>query len=74
MFVKLLRGYSKLLSVNVWLGLVQRRVGQFNAWLSRQPEKIVVAYGHSIFWRDFMLTHAARREKLRNCEYFEMLV
>jgi len=40
------------------------RVGEFGRWLSARPERLVVAVGHSTFFRS--LTRA--RVRMRNCE------
>lgn len=43
---------------------VQRRVSEFSRWLTLQPEQLVVAFGHSVFWQRF----AQMPKKLANCE------
>jgi hypothetical protein len=40
------------------------RVAEFGRWLSSRPERLVVAVGHSTFFRNF--TRA--RTRMRNCE------
>eukprot|EP00878_Enallax_costatus_P023466 GHUV01024961.1.p1 GENE.GHUV01024961.1~~GHUV01024961.1.p1 ORF type:complete len:592 (+),score=201.36 GHUV01024961.1:824-2599(+) len=43
---------------------VQRRVSEFSRWLTSQPEQLVVAFGHSVFWQRF----AHMPKKMANCE------
>lgn len=50
---------------------VQKRVGEFKRWLLGRPEKVVVAVGHSLCWRELMkgLTGPGDAPAyMRNCE------
>lgn len=50
---------------------VQKRVGEFKRWLLGRPEKVVVAVGHSLCWRELMkgLTGPGDAQAyMRNCE------
>ncbi|KAL3141675.1 hypothetical protein ABBQ32_004365 [Trebouxia sp. C0010 RCD-2024] len=40
------------------------RVAAFNRWVQSRPEKVIVAFGHSSFWCEFL----GGRTRLRNCE------
>ncbi len=35
--------------------------------LSR-PEKVIVAVGHSLFWREFLKPHLGESSTMKNCE------
>jgi hypothetical protein len=48
--------------------LMRRRVSEFSRWLHARPEQLVVAFGHSTFWKYF----ANSRQRLRNCEVLQM--
>ncbi len=41
---------------------MQRRVAEFRRWLNARPERLIVAFGHSTFWRHFTNT-----KSLPNC-------
>ena len=43
---------------------LQKRVGLFRQWVLRQPHRVIVAFGHSTFWKEF----SGSTERLRNCE------
>lgn len=45
--------------------VVQERIAQAKRWLERQPESVIVLYGHSVFWKAFF----SHEESMRNCEY-----
>lgn len=47
---------------------MRRRVSEFASWLRHRPEHVVVAFGHSTFWKYF----ANSRTRLRNCEVLQM--
>ena len=36
----------------------------FRQWVLRQPHRVIVAFGHSTFWKEF----SGSTERLRNCE------
>ena len=42
----------------------QYRVGMFRAWLLARPERVVVAFGHSTFFKEF----AQLSVRMANCE------
>lgn len=44
--------------------LLQDRVSAFNRWVNGRPEKVIVAFGHSSFWCEFL----GGRTRLKNCE------
>lgn len=44
--------------------VMQDRVHAFNRWLQGRPEKVIVAFGHSSFWCEFL----GGRTRLKNCE------
>lgn len=45
--------------------VLQERIALAKRWLERQPESVIVLYGHSVFWKTFF----AHNESMRNCEY-----
>lgn len=49
---------------------LQRRIAEFKKWLQNRPEKVVVAVGHSLFWREFVRGQygAAAVDYMANCE------
>jgi hypothetical protein len=47
---------------------MRRRVSEFASWLRHRPEHVVVAFGHSTFWKYF----ANSKTRLRNCEVMQM--
>lgn len=49
--------------------LVLSRIGAFRRWLQEQPEKVVVAVGHSSYWRHFEeVCRGTKPTHMRNCE------
>lgn len=52
-----------------WPLRVQSRIGAFRRWLQEQPEKVVVAVGHSSYWRHFEeVCRGTKPTHMRNCE------
>ncbi|WIA15838.1 hypothetical protein OEZ85_012593 [Tetradesmus obliquus] len=47
---------------------MRRRVSEFSRWLRNRPEQLVVAFGHSTFWKYF----ANSKTKMRNCEVLQL--
>lgn len=47
---------------------MRRRVSEFSRWLRNRPEQVVVAFGHSTFWKYF----ANSTKRMRNCEVVQM--
>jgi broad specificity phosphatase PhoE len=43
---------------------LRERVEAFRGWLNRRPERLVVAVGHSLFWRAFL----GDAHSMGNCE------
>ncbi|UPR02337.1 histidine phosphatase [Chloropicon primus] len=43
---------------------LQKRVGLFRQWVLEQPQKVIVAFGHSTFWKEF----SGSDTRLGNCE------
>ena len=43
---------------------LQKRVGLFRQWLHSQPHKVIIAFGHSTFWKEF----SGNGTRLKNCE------
>lgn len=43
---------------------MRQRIAEFTRWLHARPERLVVAFGHSLFWKGF----ANSRKALDNCE------
>ena len=43
---------------------LQKRVGLFRQWLFGQSHKVIIAFGHSTFWKEFSGTG----NRLKNCE------
>ncbi|MEW5317602.1 MAG: hypothetical protein WDW38_008886 [Sanguina aurantia] len=41
----------------------QRRVNEFNRWISARPEKFIVCFGHCMFWEMF-----TKEAKMKNCD------
>lgn len=57
--------------------IVQRRIKSFKEWLLDRPEKVIVAFGHSCFWKRFWQScqgEGARREHMYNCEIYKMVL
>jgi hypothetical protein len=44
---------------------MRQRIAEFSRWLHARPERLVVAFGHSQFWKAF----SNSRTSLRNCEF-----
>eukprot|EP00892_Ulva_mutabilis_P007953 jgi/Ulvmu1/552/UM001_0560.1 len=44
---------------------IKERIAHAKRWLERQPESVIVLYGHSVFWKSFF----SHEESMRNCEY-----
>ncbi len=42
----------------------QARVGEFRKWVQSRPEKVIVAFGHSVLFKELSGGH----KSLRNCE------
>ena len=51
-------------------GNLARRVGAFRAWAIAQPERHIIAFGHSTFWKYFI----GNGERLANCEVHTMAI
>lgn len=47
--------------------LMRRRVSEFSRWLRHRDEPMIVAFGHSTFWKYFANT----KTRLRNCEVLQ---
>jgi len=47
-----------------------KRVGLFRQWVLRQPHKVIIAFGHSTFWKEFQNSGA----RLKNCEISTLYV
>lgn len=48
----------------------QARISAFRRWLQDRPEAVVVAVGHSSFWRSFEeVCRGCKPERMRNCEF-----
>lgn len=47
---------------------MRRRVSEFSRWLHHVPEQVVVAFGHSTFWKYF----SNSRTRMRNCEVLQL--
>lgn len=47
---------------------MRRRVSEFGRWLTHRPEKVVVAFGHSTFWKYF----SNSKTRMRNCEVVQL--
>ncbi|KAF8059373.1 PMA1 [Scenedesmus sp. PABB004] len=47
---------------------MRRRVSEFSRWLRATPEQVVVAFGHSTYWKYFSNSKA----KMRNCEVLQL--
>eukprot|EP00775_Hariotina_reticulata_P002533 gene2533-2835_t len=48
---------------------MRHRVSEFTRWLGQQPEQVVVAFGHSTFWKYF----SNSKSRMKNCEVRQML-
>ncbi|KAI8473038.1 MAG: hypothetical protein J3K34DRAFT_519225 [Monoraphidium minutum] len=44
---------------------MRQRIAEFSRWLHARPERVIVAFGHSQFWKAF----SNSRTSLRNCEF-----
>jgi broad specificity phosphatase PhoE len=51
-----------------------RRVAAFRRWALARPERVIVAFGHSVFWRDFAAAcrGGVRGEALKNCGFLRL--
>ena len=63
--------YKQLFQSHETKESVTRRVKQFRKWVIDRPERVFVAVGHSMFWRDFATSvqNGVKQETLRNCEW-----
>ena len=63
--------YKQLFQSHETKDSVTRRVKQFRKWIIDRPEKVFVAVGHSMFWKDFATSvqNGVKQETLRNCEW-----
>eukprot|EP00877_Chromochloris_zofingiensis_P003388 jgi/Chrzof1/1304/Cz10g02110.t1 len=50
------------------LDQLKHRVGEFSRWLQSRPEKFVVAFGHSTFWKHF----SNNKIGMKNCDMMTM--
>ncbi|KAL4427305.1 hypothetical protein ABPG77_003214 [Micractinium sp. CCAP 211/92] len=49
--------------------LLLSRIGAFRRWLQEQPEKVIVAVGHSSYWRQFEeVCRGTKPTHMKNCE------
>ena len=44
---------------------MRQRLSEFSRWLHARPERVIVAFGHSQFWKAF----SNSKTSLRNCEF-----
>ena len=63
--------YKQLFQSHETKESVTRRVKLFRKWIIDRPEKVFVAVGHSMFWRDFATSvhNGVKQDTLRNCEW-----
>lgn len=63
--------YKQLFQSHETKDSVTRRVKQFRKWIIDRPEKVFVAVGHSMFWKEFATSvhNGIKQETLRNCEW-----
>ncbi|RMZ54474.1 hypothetical protein APUTEX25_002050 [Auxenochlorella protothecoides] len=48
---------------------VQKRIAAFKRWLYDRPETVIVAFGHSSFWKHFCAGYCGvKPERMYNCE------
>ena len=47
---------------------LRARVSEFSRWLRNRPEQVVVAFGHSTFWKYF----TNNKKRMHNCEVLHM--
>jgi hypothetical protein len=48
----------------------QARIGAFRRWLQDRPESVIVAVGHSSYWRSFEeVCRGTKPSHMRNCEF-----
>ena len=48
----------------------QARIGAFRRWLTGRPESVVVAVGHSSYWRSFEgVCRGSKPDHMFNCEF-----
>lgn len=66
----------KLFGKNETKALMQRRVKEFRKWILDRPEKVFVAVGHSMFWKEFATAckNGVKQEHLRNCSWMQLHV
>ena len=49
---------------------LQARIGAFRRWLQERPESVIVAVGHSSYWRSFEeVCRGTKPAHMRNCEF-----
>jgi hypothetical protein len=60
---------SRLFYRNERVDEMRHRVSEFTRWLGQQPEQVVVAFGHSTFWKYF----SNSKSRMKNCEVRQML-
>ena len=50
---------------------LQARVGAFRRWLQERPEPVIIAVGHSSFWRSFeeVCRGGTKPSHMSNCEF-----
>lgn len=54
---------------------LKKRIGEFRSWLLSRPEKVIVAVGHSVYWKAFCTTQNGLQERsLANCEVKKLLI
>ena len=49
---------------------LQKRVGLFRQWVLNQDHRVIVAFGHSTFWKEF----SGNDTRLKNCEVATVIV
>lgn len=54
--------------VAVWAACAQRRISEFKKWVQSRPERVIVAVGHSCYWKEFMRGLMGDAGYMRNCE------
>jgi hypothetical protein len=64
----ILPGACRLFGRRETVDEMRRRVSEFSRWLRNRPEQLVVAFGHSTFWKYF----ANSKTKMRNCEVLQL--
>jgi hypothetical protein len=63
--------YKQLFQSHETKDSVTRRVKYFRKWIIDRPEKVFVAVGHSMFWKEFATSvhNGVKQDTLRNCEW-----